>query len=266
MKKRFEGKVAVVVGGAGGIGQQIVRQLLEEGACVATGDMDEERLAGMQKELGDMFLGKKTNVIDRTDQEDLVKETVGRFGKLDLAFNVAGGSRMGLIDEGSIEDWDFTVELCLKGTYLGMRYQIAQMRKDGGGSIVNISSENAIAPMWADSAYSAAKNAVITLTQTAVLENAKHNIRCNAILPGLIDTKMTQSWTAVAEIDKAFREKIPMHRAGRPDEIAKAALFLASEDASYISGTTLLVDGGWAAAGYPDISEPLEKDRTLWEV
>jgi len=120
--------------------------------------------------------------------------------------------------------------------------------------------------MWADSAYSAAKNAVITLTQTAVLENAKHNIRCNAILPGLIDTKMTQSWTVVPEIDKAFRDKIPMHRAGKPEEIAKAALFLASDDASYVSGTTLLVDGGWAAAGYPDISQMLEKDCSLWEV
>ena len=152
MSERFKGKAAVVVGGAGGIGSAIVIALLNQGAKVAVGDMDEARLNAMEAELGSGLIGIKTNVTKAEDQEKLVKSAINQFGKLDAAFNVAGGSKMGLIAEGSIKHWDWTIDLCLKGTYLGMRYQIRAMKDNGGGSIVNISSINAVTPMWGDSA------------------------------------------------------------------------------------------------------------------
>ena len=266
MTKRFEGKTAVIVGGAGGIGWAITQGLISEGAKVTVGDMDQTLLDSMVEEFGSDLVCVRTDATKQDEQKALVDTAVRKFGKLDIAFNVAGGSKMGLIDEGSVDDWDWTVDLCLKGTYLGMRYQLRAMKENGGGSIVNISSINAVNPAWADSAYNAAKNGVISLTQTAVIENAKYGIRCNAVLPGLTDTKMTQSWWKVPEIREAYMNKIPMKRKGQPEEVGKAALFLASDDASYINAASLLVDGGRAAAGYPNFIEALEKDRTLWEV
>ena len=266
MSERFNGKVAVVVGGAGGIGNAIVTSLLNEGAKVVVGDMDEARLAAMKEIAGKNLEGVKTDVTNEMDQKQLVEMAVNKFSGLDMAFNVAGGSKMGLIDEGTTDDWQWTIDLCLKGTYLGMKYQIRAMRVLGGGSIVNISSINAFTPMWGDSAYNAAKKGVISLTETAILENTKHDIRCNAIVPGQIDTKMTQGWRAVPEINEEYKRRIPMRRPGKPEEVAAAALFLASDEASYITGTTLLVDGGRLAAGYPDIAPFLEKNRSLWEV
>lgn len=265
MARRFEGKTAVVVGGAGGIGNAIVTALINEGAKVAVGDMDEKRLAEMESEFAPNLLGVKTNVTKSEDQGNLIAETIKKFGKVDAAFNVAGGSKMGLIDEGSIDDWQWTIDLCLKGTYLGMKYQIQAM-KDNGGSIVNISSINALTPMWGDSAYNAAKKGVISLTETAILENAKYNIRCNSVIPGQIDTKMTRGWRAIPEINDEYMRRIPMKRPGKPEEVANAALFLASDEASYITGTSILVDGGRLATGYPNIAPFLEKNRSLWEV
>lgn len=266
MLGKFDGKVAVVVGGAGGIGYAIVTALLAEGAKVVIGDMNESRLKEIEDEFKGDVIGIKTNVTNDNDQKTLIKTTVEKFGKLDMAFNVAGGSKMGLIDTGSIENWDWTIELCLKGTYLGLKHQIAEMKKNGGGSIVNISSANAITPMWGDSAYNAAKKGVISLTETVMLENTEYNIRCNAVIPGQIDTKMTRGWRAVSEINDEYMRRIPMKRPGTPDEVANAALFLASDDASYITGTTLVVDGGRIAAGYPNIAPYLQKHPDLWEV
>jgi len=266
MKKRFTDKVAVIVGGAGGIGGEIVSALLDEGAKVVVGDMDKKALADMKEKFGSNYTGVVTNAVKKEEQEALVRVACDKYGSIDIAINAAGGSKMGLIDEGDISDWEDTIDLCLKGTYLGMKYQIKAMKKSNGGNIVNISSINAVDPAWADSAYNCAKKAVISLTQTAVLENAKYNIRCNAILPGLIDTKMTQGWLAVPEIRKAYMDKIPMKRSGKPHEIANVALFLASEESSYVNASALLVDGGRAAAGYPNIIDALEKDRSLWEV
>lgn len=266
MAGRFEGKTAVVVGGAGGIGNAIVTGLLAEGAKVAVGDMNETRLKEMELDFQGDLIGIKTDAVSCEDQRRLVDKTVEVFGKLDVAFNVAGGSKMGLIDTGAVENWDWTIELCLKGTYLGLRYQIAAMKNNGGGSIVNISSANAVTPMWGDSAYNAAKKGVISLTETAMLENTEYNIRCNAVIPGQIDTKMTRGWRAVSEINDEYMRRIPMKRPGMPDEIANAALFLAGDEASYITGATLVVDGGRIAAGYPNIAPYLKKHPDLWEI
>lgn len=254
MFKRFEGKTAVVVGGAGGIGKAIVIALLGEGAKVTVGDINEEAIRKLETQFPGQVIGIKVDVTNADDQKKLIEATINRFGCIDTAFNVAGGSKMGLIDTGSISNWERTIDLCLKGTYLGMRYQIGAMKENGGGSIVNISSANAITPMWGDSAYNAAKKGVISLTETAMLENTEYNIRCNAVILGQIDTKMTREWRAVTEINDEYMCRIPMKRPGTPEEVAGAALFLASDEASYITGSTLIVDGGRIAAGYPNIA------------
>lgn len=275
MGPRYENKNAVVVGGAGGIGSQIVLGLLKEGARVAVGDRDQETFDEVKADYTELLPEVDVNAnliffaMDVTKEEDheaFIKYVVENFGSVNVAFNVAGSSKCGTIDEGKVEDWDYTMDICLKGVYFSMRHEIRQMKKNGGGNILNISSVNAWAPMWGDAAYSSAKNAVITVTQTAVVENTKHNIRCNAVLPGITNTKMTRDWLEHPDIGKSFRERVPMHRPAEPGEIAAAALFLNSDEASYITGTTLNVDGGWSAAGYPDFIEVLENDHSLWEL
>ena len=275
MKPRYEGKNAVVVGGAGGIGSQIVLGLLKEGAKVVVGDRDQSTFekvkADFIEQLPDIDVANDLlffamDVTKEEDHEAFIKFAVDNFGSVDVAFNVAGSSKCGTIDEGKVEDYRFTVDICYYGTYFGMRHQIRQMRKNGGGNILNISSNNAWAPMWGDAAYSSAKNAVITLTQTAVVENTKYNIRCNAVLPGITNTKMTRAWLEHPIIGEKFRERVPMHRPAEPNEIAAAALFLNSDEASYITGSTLNVDGGWSSAAYPDFIDVLENDHSLWEL
>lgn len=244
---RFEGKVAVVTGGASGIGLAIARRLLAEGASVAAGDLN-------PADLGERSVCVTTDVTREADVENLVAQAVDRFGGVDLAFNVAGGSRPGYIVDLSAEDWDFTVDLCLKGVFLGMKHQARQMMRQGrGGAIVNIASLNAHVPMHAGSAYVSAKAGVELLSRNGALEFAEHGIRVNAILPGLVQTPLTRRHFDNPDALAAFNARIPMGRPAQPEEIAAPALFLASADASYISGASLLVDGAWAVSGYPDM-------------
>lgn len=255
---RFEGKVAVVAGGSSGIGLEIVRGLVKEGAKVVVGARRQELLDQVENELGNSVVGLSSDVTKEEDHIKLVETAEEKFGKLDLAFNVAGGSKVGKIDSISEEDWMWTVDLCLKGVFLGMKHQINAMKKNGGGSIVNVASLNAEVPMWGGSAYASAKAGVVMLTKNAVLENTKDNIRFNALLPGLIATPLTKDLTDVEAIDAAYMDRIPIKRAGKPEEMAAPALFLASDDASYITGSALIADGGWATTGYPDLGQFLD--------
>ncbi len=251
---RFAGKVAVVTGGASGIGLAITRRLIAEGASVAAGDVNQDRLDDLAAELGDRFIGCKTDVTVESDVEQLVAQTVDRFGAVDTAFNVAGGARSGYIVDLSESDWDFTVDLCLKGVFLAMKHQARQMMRQGsGGTIVNIASLNAHVPMHAGSAYVAAKAGVELLSRNGALEFAEFGIRVNAILPGLVQTPLTRRHFDSPDALAAFVARIPMGRPAQPEEIAAPALYLASDDASYISGASLLVDGAWAVSGYPDM-------------
>ena len=252
---RFEGKVAIVAGGTTGIGLEIVRGFVKEGGKVVVGARRKELLENVEKELGENVVGVQSDVTIEEDHIKLIKTAVEKFGKLDIAFNVAGASKVGTIGDISEEDWMWTVNLCLKGVFLGMKHQINEMKKNGGGAIVNVSSLNSEVPMWGGSAYASAKAGVSMLTKNAVLEYTKDNIRFNALLPGLIETPLTAGLTGHEAINDAYMERIPMKRAGKPEEMANAALFLASDDASYITGSTLIADGGWATTGYPDLSK-----------
>ena len=251
---RFRDTVAVVTGGASGIGLAIVRRLLDEGARVTAADVREDRLAEITAAHGGNLAAIRADVTKEADVEHLIAQTAARFGKVDLAFNVAGAARPGYIVDLSEEDWDFTVDLCLKGVFLGMKHEARQMMRQGtGGAIVNIASLNAHVPMHAGSAYVAAKAGVELLSRNGALEFAASRIRVNAILPGLVQTPLTRRHFDNPDAYVAFMARIPMERPAQPAEIAGPALFLASEDASYISGASLLVDGAWAVSGYPDM-------------
>lgn len=254
IKNRFEGKVAIVAGGTTGIGLEIVKGLINEGAKVVVGARRKELLENLEKELGKNVVGVQADVTVEEDHIKLVKTAVERFGKLDVAFNVAGASKVGAIGDISEEDWMWTVNLCLKGVFLGMKHQINAM-KGSGGAIVNVSSLNSEVPMWGGSAYASAKAGVSMLTKNAVLEYTKDNIRFNALLPGLIETPLTEGLTGHEAINEAYMDRIPMKRAGKPEEMASVALFLASDEASYVTGSTLIADGGWSTTGYPDLSK-----------
>lgn len=249
------GKVALVTGGASGIGYAIVQRLLKAGVKVAVADLNREKLEEMEKTNQGNLIGCVTNVTKESDIENLVQKTVETFGGLDYAFNVAGASKSGAIIEQSEEDWDFTVDLCLKGVFLSVKHEAKYMKEHGGGAIVNVASLNAHVPMFYGAAYSSAKAGVEMLTKNAALELSQHNIRVNAILPGLVSTPLTSGLTNVEAINEAYMERIPMRRAGNPDEMAGPAMFLISDDASYVSGASLIVDGAWAVTGYPDLSK-----------
>jgi meso-butanediol dehydrogenase / (S,S)-butanediol dehydrogenase / diacetyl reductase len=252
--ERFANKVAVVTGGASGIGLAITRRLIEEGASVAAGDLNTAGLAEIAAGFGDRFIGVGTDVTKEADTERLVAVAVEKFGAVHTAFNVAGGSRPGYIVDLSESDWDFTVDLCLKGVFLGMKHQARQMMRQGrGGTIVNIASLNAHVPMHAGAAYVAAKAGVELLSRNGALEFAPFGIRVNAILPGLVQTPLTRRHFDNSDALAAFMERIPMGRPAQPEEIAAPALYLASDDASYVSGASLQVDGAWAVSGYPDM-------------
>jgi meso-butanediol dehydrogenase / (S,S)-butanediol dehydrogenase / diacetyl reductase len=256
---RFTDQVAVITGGASGIGLAIARRLHGEGASVVAADLNLDRLRQIEAELGDRFLGVRADVTREGDIEALMESAVQRFGAVHCAFNVAGASRPGYIVDLAEADWDFTVDLCLKGVFLAMKHEARQMIRQGGGApsrsaaIVNIASLNAHVPMHAGSAYAAAKAGVEMLTKNGALEFAADGIRVNAILPGLVQTPLTRRHFDNPDAHAAFVERIPLGRAAQPEEMAGPAVFLASDDASYISGASLLVDGAWAVSGYPDM-------------
>ena len=252
---RFNEKVAIVTGAASGIGYSITERFINEGGTVIGGDINEENLKELREKFGQSFIGIKADVTKEIDQKSLVLEATERFGQLDYALNVAGGSKAGTILDQSEEDWKFTIDLVLHSVFLGIKHQGQQMKEQKHGVIINISSLNAHVPMYAGGAYASGKAAVEMLTKNAALELTRYNIRVNAILPGLVDTPLTKSFNKRPDIKDAFMERIPMERPARSDEIAAPSLFLLTDDASYINGTSLVVDGGWEVTGYPDMSK-----------
>lgn len=243
---RFTDKVALVTGSGSGIGKAVVDLLLAEGAKVVGADLK-------PGEEAQDYVPAVTDVTKEADVEAAVATAVERFGRLDLAFNVAGASKSGTILEQSEADWDFTVDLVLKGVFLSIKHEAKAMQD--GGAIVNVSSLNAHVPMWFGAAYASGKAGAEMLTKSAALELGGKGIRVNAVLPGLVQTPLTGVMTGNEALMEEFGERIVLSRAGDPVEIAKPMLFLASDDASYITGTSLVVDGGWEITGYPNLAK-----------
>ena len=245
---RLKGKVAIVTGGASGIGQATARLFAAEGAAVCVGDIDEAGGTGTVAEIdarGGQALFVKADVSAPSDAERLVAATVERWGALHVLHNNAywarGGRTVLSLDEA---DWDRTLDVSLKGMYLMSRFVIPHMLNAGGGSIVNMASAVGLMGTRNNPAYAAAKGAVISFTKSLAIDFGKQGIRANCIAPGSIATAAN----AERRKDPRWAEFILEHsllaRTGVPEDIAYAALFLASDESAYITATTVVVDGG----------------------
>lgn len=253
MDNRFRGRHAVVTGAASGIGRAIVQRFVAEGGHAVAGDLDAGGLASLAREHGERVVTVRADVTVEAEVKALVDAGRERFGTVDAVFNVAGGSRPALLVDMAEEDWDFTVDLCLKSVFFGIKHAAQAMTGGPGGAIVNVASLNSRVPMIFGGAYSAAKAGVVSLTQTAAIELGELGIRVTAVSPGLTDTPLVGPMLALPGAREAFLERIPLRRPAQPGDIAAAALFLASDDAAYITGTDLVVDGGWERTAYPDL-------------
>ncbi|SJN09722.1 3-oxoacyl-[acyl-carrier protein] reductase [Leucobacter sp. 7(1)] len=249
----YLGKVAFVTGAASGIGAAITELLLERGASVIASDLSADALSPLVEAHGDRVFPVEIDVTDESTIEAGLEAGVGHFGHLDCAFNIAGVSRGAMIVDLPAEQWDLNNAVVLRGVFLSVKHEARVMRERGGGAIVNMSSLNARMPMHTGAAYSSAKAGVEMFTKSAALELAEWGIRVNAVLPGLIDTPLTQRRLLNAPLMDSWLPRIPLGRPGLPLEVAQAALFLAGPEASYVTGTGLIVDGGWEITGYPDL-------------
>jgi NAD(P)-dependent dehydrogenase (short-subunit alcohol dehydrogenase family) len=257
---RLENRVAVVTGGASGMGKATVLRFLAEGARVVIADFNATTGADAVREASAAGFGEqvrfiKTDVAEESDVAAAVSCAVETFGGIDVMFNNAGvGGAIGPLTETSVSDWDYTFAVLTRGVFLGIKHAARAMRAQGrGGSIINTAS---IAGMSGDAgplAYSAAKAAVINLSKGAAVEFAQDHIRVNAICPGFIATPLAALGGSVAELSAQFATAQPWPEAGNGDHIAGVALFLASDDARFVTGESILVDGGLTASG-PELS------------
>ncbi|MFT4086019.1 MAG: 3-oxoacyl-ACP reductase FabG [Gordonia sp. (in: high G+C Gram-positive bacteria)] len=237
------GKTAVVTGGAQGIGLAIAQRFIAEGAHVVLGDMNAEAVEQAAAQLGaDVALGIACNVTSADDVAALFAAAVEKFGSLDVVVNNAGITRDASMRKMTEEQFDQVISVHLKGTWLGTKLAADIMREQGGGSIVNMSSISGKVGNFGQTNYSAAKAGIVALSKAAAKEVAAKGVRVNSIQPGLIRTAMTEAMPQAAWDSKMA--EIPMGRAGEPDEIAKVAVFLASDLSSYMTGTVLEVTGG----------------------
>ncbi len=252
---RFAGRTAVVTGAASGIGEAITMRLLAEGANVVGIDVAKDALEAMAAELGDTFLAAPADVTVESEVATALDAGAERFGRIDLAFNVAGAARVGAVVDLDEADWDFTIDLVQKGVFLCTKHEARHIRAGGrGGAIVNVSSFNAVVPQPGGSAYSTGKAGVLMFSRTAALELAPDRIRVNTVLPGLVETPLIAPVLAYEPARAMFLEHIPTARPATPEEIAGPCLYLASDDASYVTGASLLVDGGWDLTGFPNLA------------
>lgn len=244
---RLKDKTAIITGGGNGIGRAASLRFAEEGAKIMIADIDEKNSAEtveMIREKGGKAEFFWTDVTVPEDVEQLIQHTVSSFGKLDILLNNAGiAHEESKIPNIEVDTWNKVIDVCLNGVYLGMKYAIPAMLENGGGSIINTASVAGVKGQKLLSAYSAAKSGVISITQTTALEYGKYGIRVNAIAPSIIDTSMALGWKnshkwPILSTHNALR------RIGQPEEVANVQLFLASDESSFITGATILVDGG----------------------
>ena len=248
MTQELDGKAAIVTGAARGIGRAIAERFVEAGATVCIADRDGPGAQRVARELGDAAVAAEVDICDRAQVDDLMDLVVGRFGRLDILVNNAAHARYDFAVDLADEDWDYTIGVSLTGTFACAQRAARQMIDAGGGSIVNITSMAARVGLARTVAYASCKAAVEGMTRVMAVELAEYDIQVNAIAPGPVDTEFSRE--VVSETGRAERvRRMPSGRFGTPDEVAAAALFLASPHASGITGATLAVDGGYTIAG-----------------
>ena len=245
---RLKGKVAIVTGGASGMGRSEATIFAREGAQVVVADLLEKEGEETAKAIGPAARFMKLDVTSEDSWQSVIAGTEREFGRLDILVNNAGISGTYQPDLTSTEAWDRVMDINAKGVFFGMKHALPALKRAGGGAIVNISSISGFAGQHGvHMAYNASKGAVRIMTKTAAVQWAEHNIRVNSVHPGFLPAMRTSVGSANPEWRAKVLRAVPMKREGRVEEVAHAVLFLASDEASYITGTELVVDGGFLA-------------------
>ena len=244
---RLAGKTGIVTGGASGIGEACCRLFVEHGAKVVIGDIDEEKGRALEKELGDSAMFRRLDATSESNWNQVVEEVMSSWGRLDIVVNNAGMSGAKgrpPVEDTIVENWDAVFAVNSTGVMLGTKTAIPAMRKNGGGSVINISSIFGIVGSPAGAAYHASKGAARTFSKAAAVQCAKYDIRVNSVHPGFTDTPMTTDIHSDPEIHRKRIEMTPLGRLGKPNDIAYGVLYLASDEAAWVTGTELVIDGG----------------------
>jgi NAD(P)-dependent dehydrogenase (short-subunit alcohol dehydrogenase family) len=248
---RLDGKVTIVTGAGSGIGRATAIRFAEEGARVTCVDVNQDNVDGVAREIGEAAFAVVADVADPNQVKAYTDETVGRWGRLDAVFNNAGVNLPGVFHEVPDEVVDRTFAVNVKGCIHGCRYAIPYMLRAGGGSLINTSSVNGLVAEPFLTIYAASKGAIVMLSKGIALDYAKQNIRCNAIAPGWVDTPINYAHAemlgGLSEVYATIDSFQPIGRPGDPREIANVALFLASDESSFVTGSVLVADGGMTA-------------------
>jgi NAD(P)-dependent dehydrogenase (short-subunit alcohol dehydrogenase family) len=248
---RLGGKRAIVTGAGSGIGRAIALRLASEGARVALADLDTEGAEGVAAEIDGDTLVQGTDVTDAADMETLVERTVSEWGGLDVMVNNAGVGAAATVVDTKEEDYDRMMDVCVRGTFYGMKYAIPAIRDSGGGSVVNMSSISALVGLTDRAIYCAAKGAILAMTRGAALDHIGEGVRVNCIAPGTVETpwidRITSGYDDPQEARKNMQARQPHGRFVQPEEIAAMAAYLASDESGSVIGACMVVDGGVTA-------------------
>ena len=247
---RLEGKVALISGGARGMGAVEAKLFASEGARIIIGDIREEEGRQVEAQInesgGECFF-THLDVTSEANWLEAVAQAVTKYGKLDILINNAGIFPMEKVEETTEESWDMVMDVNAKGVFLGIKSVIPAMRAAGGGSIINLSSIAGLVGSTYSASYNASKGAVRLLTKSTAIQYAREGIRANSIHPGLIDTLMAANLLADEDLRQRRVATTPMGRVGRAEEVAYGALYLASDESSFMTGSELVIDGGFTA-------------------
>lgn len=253
-RTRFENKVAVITGAASGIGAATARLLAREGAHVVLADLNDNGGASIAADLGPTAIAVKCDVSSAADVEALIKAAVERHGRIDILFNNAGIGSFGTSVEVQPAEWERVIAIDLHSVYYACHFAIPHMPR--GSAIVNTASISGLGGDYRFAAYNAAKGAVVNYTRALAVDHARDGIRVNALCPGLVDTPITAGVQQLPGLREEWLQRIPMKRAAQPEEMANVVAFLASDDASYVTGTIMVADGGTTAhTGQPEVAQ-----------